>query len=211
MFHTNRTPKQTTSADPFAESTAEYTALLAQKNLEVATFAGGCFWCMEGPFETQEGVVAAVVGFTGGRTENPTYKEVVSGKTGHREAVQVFYDPTKIGYAALLEIYWRQIDPTDPDGQFADRGEHYTTAVYYHSETQKEIFEEQVSQHVAQKRYDAPIVTKILPFTAFFPAEEYHQNFYIKSSEYYQQYAKGSGRKGYIEAMEQKYSQNPLN
>jgi methionine-S-sulfoxide reductase len=175
---------------------------VAQEKLEVATFAGGCFWCMEGPFEAEAGVEAAIVGYTGGEVERPTYRQVVGGGTGHRESVQVFYDPTVVSYAKLLEIYFRQIDPTDPGGQFADRGDMYTTAIYYHSESQRDEALKQI-QALSKKDYNqGPIVTEVLPSMPFYPAEDYHQDFYIKSSEYYKRYAKGSGRTGYIEQME---------
>jgi methionine-S-sulfoxide reductase len=193
------------NSDLFAQVTATYAQLqnqVAQEKLEVATFAGGCFWCMEGPFEAEAGVEAAIVGYTGGEVERPTYRQVVGGGTGHRESVQVFYDPTVVSYAKLLEIYFRQIDPTDPGGQFADRGDMYTTAIYYHSESQRDEALKQI-QALSKKDYNqGPIVTEVLPSMPFYPAEDYHQDFYIKSSEYYKRYAKGSGRTGYIEQME---------
>ncbi len=189
----------------FEEVNKEYAALSARSDLTVATFAGGCFWCMEGPFESIEGVEEAIVGFSGGDVENPSYKQVVGGGTGHRESVQIFYDPQKVTFDSLLEAYWWQVDPTNPYGQFADKGEHYTTAIYYHTDEQKIATEKQIEELTLSKRYDEPIVTKVLRFTSFFPAEDYHQNFYQKSSEYYQQYKKGSGREDYIKAMERKY------
>lgn len=192
--------------DPFTQPTAELTRLLGQDNLEVATLAGGCFWCMEGPFEAQDGVEAAISGFTGGSVERPTYRQVVSGGTGHREAVQIFYDPSMISFGELLEIYWRQIDPTDPGGQFADRGDMYTTAIYYHSEAQQTEALRQIKEFTEQNTYDQAIVTEVLPSQAFYPAEEYHQDFYLKSADYYKNYEKGSGRLDDIEAAERSYN-----
>ena len=202
----NDSNQRVSKADPFAEANAEYARLQDTLDLEVATFSGGCFWCMEGPFEAQEGVEAAVVGFTGGNVERPTYRQVVSGGTGHRESVRIFYDPDTITYGELLEIYWRQIDPTDSGGQFADRGDMYTTAVYYHSQEQKAEVEKQIDMLNRSGRYEKAIVTEVLPSQEFYPAEDYHQDFYIKSSEYYKNYAKGSGRADYIEAAEQRYA-----
>lgn len=194
-------------SDPFAEVSVEYARLQAQENLEVATFSGGCFWCMEGPFEAQEGVAAAIAGFTGGKVTRPTYRQVVGGGTGHRESVQIFYDPSKVSYGELLQIYWRQIDPTDAGGQFADRGDMYTTAVYYHSEAQRVEALRQIEELGRGGTYDAPIVTEVLPSVEFFVAEDYHQDFYVKSSEYYKKYAAGSGRLEYVEAAEKRYEQ----
>ncbi len=179
--------------------------LRARTDLKTATFAGGCFWCMEGPFESVDGVVEVVSGFSGGMIDHPSYKQVVSGGTGHRESVQIFYDPTKVTFDLLLERFWKQIDPTDSGGQFADRGDHYTTAIFYHDEEQKNTAEEQIAQLNISGLHEKPIVTQVLSFTSFYLAEDYHQDFYQKSSEYYKQYKKGSGREGYIEAMEKKF------
>lgn len=187
------------------EVTRYYEELMSTADLSKATFSGGCFWCMEGPFESMEGVEEVISGFAGGKEENPTYKQVVSGTTGHRESVQVFYDPTKVRYQQLLEIYWRQIDPTDAGGQFADRGEHYTTAIFYHDEAQRQEADKQILSLNESGIYDGPIVTKVLPYSTFYPAEDYHQDFYKKSSEHYKSYAEGSGRTDYIKAMEDKY------
>ena len=168
------------------------------KGNEIATFAGGCFWCMVAPFSEKSGVVKVVSGYTGGDTKNPTYKEVCSGKTGHYEAVQITYDPQNISYENLLEIFWQQIDPTDPDGQFFDRGEPYQTAIFYHNVEQKKKSEK--SKIVLEKsgRFSGPITTKILPAGAFYPAEEYHQDYYQKNPHHYAQYRKGSGRDDFI-------------
>ncbi|HEX7018189.1 MAG TPA: peptide-methionine (S)-S-oxide reductase MsrA [Patescibacteria group bacterium] len=189
----------------FAEVTSELTELHARPELKQATFAGGCFWCMEGPFEAMAGVVAAVVGFAGGKVENPSYEQVTQGGTGHREAVQVFYDPAQVSYRQLVETYFWQIDPTDPYGQFADQGDHYRTAIFYHDEEQKKVAEEYITFLSNSGRYHQQIVVEVLPYKNFFPAEDYHQQFYLKQQEYYQQYKKGSGREEYIRDMQQKY------
>lgn len=164
----------------------------------VATFAGGCFWCIETAFDGTAGVYEAISGYTGGEVKNPSYKEVTTGETGHREAVQVLFNPLQISYPELLDIYWRQIDPTDETGQFADRGFQYTTAVYYHDDKQKEQAEASIMRLNNSGRYDAPIVTKVLPAVEFYKAEEEHQDFAKKRAAYYERYAEGSGRKPYI-------------
>ncbi len=166
---------------------------------EIATFAGGCFWCMVAPFNETSGVISVVSGYTGGYKENPTYREVSAKKTGHHEAVQITFDPEEISYEELLEIYWRQIDPTDPDGQFFDRGEPYRTAIFYYSGEQKEKAE--ISKTALEKsgRFSDPITTKILPAGPFYPAEEYHQDYYKKNPHHYGRYRRGSGRDAFIE------------
>jgi len=163
-----------------------------------AIFAGGCFWCMEGPFQRLEGVADVLAGYTGGKIKNPTYEQVSSGVTGHLEAVLVVYDPTKIGYSELLEVYWRQIDPTDAGGQFADRGSQYKTAIFYFDEEQKSIAELSKRKLEESGKFDRPIATAILPAQEFYPAEEYHQDFYLKSPLRYKDYKIGSGREGFI-------------
>jgi len=175
--------------------------------LEKATFAGGCFWCMEDAFESLEGVVDVVSGYTGGHQENPTYEEVCSKTTGHYEAVQITFDPSKISYQALLNHFWRQIDPTDKEGQFADRGSQYRTAIFYHSEDQKTLAEKSKEELEKTKRFDKPIVTEIIPFTRFFKAEEYHQDYASKKRIQYGLYKKGSGREKFIkEKWEESYT-----
>ena len=169
------------------------------KQLKKATFAGGCFWCIEAPFEKVNGVHSAVSGYTGGKKENPTYKQVSSGFTDHLESVQVTYDPQKISYQQLLEVFWRQFDPTDAGGSFHDRGHHYTSAIFYHNEEQRELAEASKKALAASKRFDKPIVTPIRPATAFYPAEKYHQDYYKKSSFRYKFYRYGSGRDQYLE------------
>lgn len=166
--------------------------------LETATFAGGCFWCMQPPFDNAEGVVSTRVGYTGGNVPNPTYAQVSSGTTGHLEAVEVTYDPKRISYEALLKIFWHNIDPIQGDGQFADRGPQYHTAIFYHNEVQHLAAEKSKAELAASGRFDQPIATKILPAEPFYPAEDYHQHFSEKNPLRYQLYRQGSGRSQYI-------------
>ena len=170
----------------------------ASAQYKTATFAGGCFWCMEPPFENTEGVVEAVAGYTGGHVENPTYEQVTSGTTGHYEAVQVTYDPEKVSYKQLLDVFWRQIDPTDDGGQFADRGTQYFTAVFYHDEEQKKEAQQSKKELDGSDIFDKPVITAILPAKTFYRAEEYHQDYYKKNAFHYSSYKIGSGRAGFI-------------
>jgi len=163
-----------------------------------ATFAGGCFWCMEPPFEKLDGVIEVTSGFAGGKEKNPEYKKVASGMTGHVEAVTIKYDPEKVTYETLLEVFWRQIDPTDKDGQFVDRGFQYSTAIFYYNEEQKRLAEESKKKLEKSGRYDKPIVTRIVPATTFYNAEEYHQDYYKKNPLRYKYYRGGSGRDKYL-------------
>ena len=165
-----------------------------------ATFAGGCFWCIEAPFDKVDGVVSAVSGYTGGEEKNPTYKQVSGGKTGHIEAVEVTYDPERVSYEELLAVFWRQFDPTDAGGSFYDRGHHYTSAVFYHDEEQRRLAEASKEALAASGRFDKPIVTPIRPAVTFYAAEEYHQDYYKKQPEHYQSYRSGSGRDRFIAA-----------
>ncbi|MED3662327.1 peptide-methionine (S)-S-oxide reductase MsrA [Ureibacillus terrenus] len=165
---------------------------------ELATFAGGCFWCLVKPFDRLEGIEKVVSGYTGGHVENPTYKQVCSGTTGHVEAVQITYDPEMISYEKLVDLYWKLIDPTDSGGQFHDRGESYTTAIFYHNEEQRKIAEESKKRLEDSGKFDKPIVVKILPAKTFYPAEEYHQDFYKKNPIDYERYFIGSGRAHFI-------------
>ncbi|UCG90884.1 MAG: peptide-methionine (S)-S-oxide reductase MsrA [candidate division WOR-3 bacterium] len=169
------------------------------KPLEKATFAGGCFWCMEPPFEHLEGVTEVTSGYTGGHKENPTYEEVCSGTTGHLEAVHITYDPAKVSYKELLDVFWRQIDPTDAGGQFVDRGSQYMAAIFYHNDEQKRIAEQSKKELQQSGRYDKPVVTEIRKFSKFYPAEDYHQDYYKKCPIKYNTYKTGSGRKQYQE------------
>jgi len=166
-----------------------------------ATFAGGCFWCMESPFEKLEGVKEVISGYTGGQKENPTYKEVSAGETGHLEAIQIIYDPSKITYAELLDVFWKQIDPTDPNGQFVDRGQQYRTAIFYHNEEQKKIAEKSKEELDKSGRYERPIVTQIVCASKFYRAEEYHQDYYKKNPIKYKFYRYNSGRDRHLKKM----------
>ena len=172
--------------------------LYEERELEKATFAGGCFWCMESPFEELDGVKDVIAGYTGGHKENPTYGEVSSGRTGHLEAVQVTYDPSKITYNKLLDVFWQQIDPTDPSGQFADKGSQYKTAIFYHSEEQKHLAEESKKQLEESRKFDKQVVTEILAASTFYKAEDYHQDYYKACPIKYNAYKKGSGRAKFI-------------
>lgn len=168
-------------------------------NVELATLGGGCFWCMEHPFEILNGVVEVVSGYSGGDTIDPTYKEVSTGTTGHIETVQIIYNPEKISYNDLLDVFWRQIDPTDGGGSFGDRGSQYLNAIFYHNEDQKKTAEASIRNLEASGRYDRPIVTKLIEFTEFYKAEDYHQDYYIKSADQYKLYRMYSGRDQYRE------------
>ena len=159
-----------------------------------AIFAGGCFWCMEPPFENTKGVIDVTAGYTGGRTENPTYREVSSGATGHYEAVEVVYDPEQVSYDQLLKVFWQQIDPTDDGGQFADRGTQYFTAIFYLDEEQKRLAEASKQALDDSGIFDKPVITAILPAAPFYRAEEYHQDYYKKHVMHYSMYKLGSGR-----------------
>jgi peptide methionine sulfoxide reductase msrA/msrB len=170
----------------------------ADNSYEVATFAGGCFWCMVSPFNELPGIIQVVSGYTGGSTENPTYAEVCNHDTGHYEAVQITYDPAQMPYEKLLTMYWQQIDPTDEGGQFFDRGSSYRTAIFYHTAEQRRTAENSKNALAASGRFDSPIVTQILPAVTFYPAEEYHQQYHKKNTAHYQTYRKGSGRDAFI-------------
>jgi len=169
------------------------------ENLRKATFAGGCFWCSEADFEKTDGVVEVISGYTGGNSENPTYEEVSAGRSGHLEAVQVLYDPAKISYQQLLDVFWRHVDPTDPGGQFVDRGSQYRTAIFYHDEDQRRLAEESKKQLNASGRFKKPVVTEIVPLGKFYSAEDYHQDYYQKNSLRYSMYRLGSGRDQFIQ------------
>lgn len=159
----------------------------------VAVFAGGCFWCMEHPFDVLPGVISTISGYTGGHTENPTYKDVSNGKTGHSEAVQVTYDPTKISYLALLDVFWHNIDPFDNDGQFCDKGDQYRAVIFYHDEKEKQLAEASEAALVT-KFPNEKVVTLIRPAGKFFPAEDYHQDYYLNNPAKYKFYRFTCGR-----------------
>ncbi|ARU60739.1 methionine sulfoxide reductase [Tumebacillus avium] len=168
-------------------------------NYQRATFAGGCFWCMVKPFDEEPGIISVVSGYTGGNKANPTYEEVCSETTGHYEAVQITFNPAVYPYEKLLHTYWQQIDPTDPGGQFFDRGQSYQTVIFYHSEEQKQAAEASKNALQNSGRFDKPIATQILPAQEFYPAEEYHQDYHKKNPSHYNRYRHGSGRDAFIE------------
>ncbi len=173
---------------------------MSTDTLDTAIFAGGCFWCMVRPFDELPGIKQVVSGYTGGHVANPTYRQVSTGTTGHTEAVEITFDPTVISYDELVEIYWRQTDPTDASGQFADRGSAYRAVIFYNSETQKKIAEQSKEALQQQNKFDAPIVTAIEPAKPFYPAEEEHQDYYKKHPVHYNLYSHGSGRKAFLKA-----------
>ncbi|WP_299201097.1 peptide-methionine (R)-S-oxide reductase MsrB [uncultured Amphritea sp.] len=172
---------------------------LQQQGLKVATFAGGCFWCTEAGFEKLPGVKDAVSGYAGGQKADPTYKEVSSGSTGHTEVVQVYYDPNIINYEGLLQSLWRQMDPTDGNGSFVDRGNQYRPAVFYHNEQQRMIAEKSMQELAASGRYSKPLATELTKLTVFYPAEDYHQDYYKRNPLRYKYYRFNSGRDQYLE------------
>jgi len=169
--------------------------------LATATLAGGCFWCMEHPFEKLDGVVSVVSGYIDGHITNPSYKQVSSGQSGHVEAVQIKYDPRKVSYETLLEVFWRQIDPTDAGGSFVDRGQHYRSVIFFHSEKQKELAEASKTKYDASGVFSKPIVVPIKPAKVFYAAEEFHQDYYKKNPIRYGYYRHRSGRDQYLETI----------
>ncbi len=173
----------------------------AGNELAKATFAGGCFWCMEEVFEEVEGVVSVVSGYTGGRKADPSYPEVSAGWTGHAEAIEIQFDPTKVSYGRLLEVFWRNVDPTTPDRQFCDRGNQYRTAVFYHDEDQRRLVLESKLKVERTKRFQEPIVTEIAAASTFYVAEEYHQDFYKKNPIRYKFYKFNCGRTQRLEEL----------
>lgn len=189
------------------------TRIYADTKTEKATFAGGCFWCMEPPFEKLDGVTEVISGYTGGKKVNPTYEEVSYGGTGHLESVQIIYDPSKITFSELLDVFWKQIDPTDPDGQFVDRGSQYRSAIFYHNDEQKSLAEKSKEELDKSGKFGKPIVTEIIMASAFYKAEEYHQDYYKKNPIRYKFYRYNSGRDQYLKKiwggeMEKKVSKN---
>jgi peptide-methionine (S)-S-oxide reductase len=165
-----------------------------EPTLAKATFAGGCFWCMEPPFEALEGVVSVTAGYTGGTKANPTYEEVSAGGTGHAESVEIVYAPAKVSYEKLLDVFWHNIDPTTPDRQFCDHGRQYRTAIFYHDEMQKRLAEKSKQSLEESKTLPGPIVTEIVPAGTFYPAEEYHQDYAKKNPIRYRYYRYACGR-----------------
>ena len=160
----------------------------------VATLAGGCFWCMEPPFDKLEGVISTTSGYTGGHTKNPSYKQTSSGKTGHTEAIQIVYDPMKVSYEKLLNVFWHNIDPTTADQQFCDRGNQYRSEIFYHNEEQKHLADASKSALIESKPFKAPIVTQVTQASTFYAAEDYHQDYYKKNPIRYRYYRYGCGR-----------------
>lgn len=181
-----------------AEITTDIEAKPIPDNLAVATFAGGCFWCTESDFEKLEGVAKVISGYSGGKEAHPSYRQVSSGATGHLESVEVHYDPTVISYEALLQAFWRMIDPTDPGGQFVDRGHQYSTAIFYHTEAQRITAEKSRKSLDASGRYDKPIVTPVRQAGVFYPAETYHQDYYRRNPVRYRIYRWNSGRDQFL-------------
>ena len=167
----------------------------------VATFAGGCFWCMEPPFDVLDGVAATISGYIGGNTENPSYEQVSAGNTGHAEAVQVTYDPSKVSYEKLLEVFWQNVDPTTPDRQFCDRGSQYRTGIFYHNDAQKAAAQASKSKVDETKPFAEPVVTEITAAGTFYPAEDYHQDYYKKNPLRYKFYRFNCGRDQRLEEL----------
>jgi peptide-methionine (S)-S-oxide reductase len=164
-----------------------------------ATFAGGCFWCMEPPYDEIDGVISTISGYIGGTKKNPTYEQVTTGTTGHAEAVQITYDSSKVTYEKLLVVFWRNIDPLTANAQFCDHGSQYRSAIFYHDETQKRLAEK--SKQTVQQRFKQPVVTEIVPATQFYAAEDYHQDYYKKNSIRYKIYRYGCGRDQRLEEL----------
>jgi peptide-methionine (S)-S-oxide reductase len=177
------------------------TPVLAATNPEKATFAGGCFWCMEHPFDELPGVVSVTAGYTGGQKKHPTYKEVSAGGTGHAESVQVVYDPARITYETLLNVFWHNIDPTAKDRQFCDSGHQYRSAIFYHDETQRQLALKSRNVLETNKPFKGPVVTEITQAAEFYPAEDYHQHYYKKNPIRYQYYRSGCGRDARLKAL----------
>ena len=172
-----------------------------QTGLAKATFAGGCFWCMQPPFDKLDGVVSTTAGYTGGHKVNPTYHEVSAGGTGHAEAVEITYDPKRIGYDKLLDVFWHNVDPTDAGGQFCDRGDQYRSEIFTHDDEQKKLAEASKAALEKSKPFKEPIATKIVPATAFYAAEDYHQEYYKKNPLRYKIYRYGCGRDKRLEQL----------
>lgn len=170
-------------------------------NLAVATFAGGCFWCTESDFEKMDGVIQVISGYSGGVKKNPTYKQVASGQTKHTEAIQVFYNPDVISYEGLVHRLWRVMNPVDGNGQFVDRGKQYRPAIYYHNAAQKEVIDKSINDLKKTGKYESPLATEISPFTNFYVAEDYHQDYHTKNPLRYSYYRNGSGRDKYLEGV----------
>lgn len=185
---------QTLATDPVSEPETVSTPIIESDELAEATFAGGCFWCMEKPFDVLPGVTATTSGYTGGEIPNPTYRQVSSGSTKHTEAVRVIYDPEKVSYQKLLDVFWENVDPLDEYGQFCDRGSQYRPGIFYHNEEQKKAAEASKQQFIEAKKFDKPIKTEITAVSEFYPAEGYHQNYYQTNPIRYKAYRTACGR-----------------
>jgi peptide-methionine (S)-S-oxide reductase len=179
---------------------------MSDNDLEKATFAGGCFWCMQGPFDALDGVISTEVGYTGGAVKDPSYEQVSTGTTGHAESIEISFDPKKITYQNLLDVFWRNIDPTTFNGQFADQGSQYRTAIFYHNNEQRLLAEESKRALSQSAKFSKPIVTEIVPAGTFFRAEDYHQHYHRENALHYGMYKKASGRASFIEKNWQKTS-----
>jgi peptide methionine sulfoxide reductase msrA/msrB len=186
------------AGSPARDTDPETGTVEAPADAAVAIFAGGCFWCMESPFEELDGVYDVVSGYTGGTVADPSYKQVSTGRTGHAEAVRIRFDPTVIDYRTLLDVYWRQIDPTDAEGQFADRGSQYRTAIFVLDDEQRRQAEASKAELEREGPFDAPIVTQIVDAGPFYEAEDYHQDYCKKKPSHYKAYRRGSGREGFL-------------
>ena len=171
----------------------------SEQRFEKATFAGGCFWCMEPPFDKLDGVISTTSGYTGGTEKDPTYEQVSAGKTGHLEAIEITYDPAKVSYDQLLDVFWKNVDPTQHNGQFVDVGSQYRTAIFYHTEEQRRLALESRNRLQESRKFGKPIVTEIRPALEFYSAEDYHQDYYIKNPIRYKYYRWGSGRDRFLE------------
>jgi peptide-methionine (S)-S-oxide reductase len=187
------------TATPTAQARADATPTADPAVLDTATFAGGCFWCMEPPYDRLDGVQSTTSGFSGGPEVDPSYREVAGGQTGHTEVVQVVYDTTKVNYERLLYVYWRNVDPLDGSGQFCDRGSQYRPAIFWHDARQRRLAES-TKDDVAD-RFEQPIQVEIEPFEAFYAAEQYHQNYYQKNPDRYSSYRQGCRRDARLEAL----------
>ena len=173
----------------------------ADSKTEIATFAGGCFWCMEPPFDKLDGVLSTTSGYTGGHQANPTYKQVSAGSTGHTEAIQIEYDPDKVSYEKLLAVFWNNIDPTTANSQFCDHGSQYRSGIFYHNDAQKNAAEKSLNKLNQTKSFDEPVVTEITAASTFYPAEEYHQDYYQKNPLRYKYYRFACGRDNRLEQL----------
>ncbi|HYH95600.1 peptide-methionine (S)-S-oxide reductase MsrA [Hyalangium sp.] len=189
--------KEAAPASPAAPAPAKK----EEPKLATATFAGGCFWCMELPFDKTPGVISTTSGYTGGTKADPTYEQVSDGTTGHTEAVQIVYDPSKVTYAQLLEIFWHNVDPITPNAQFCDKGSQYRSAIFFHDAEQQRLAEESKRKIEAAARFKAPIATQLVAASTFYPAEEYHQDYYQKNPVRYRYYRFGCGRDARLKAL----------